>query len=141
MAINVLTDVGFGEELPVVEPDTSLAASGKFAELIGWSDGKPGRFSDHDAARKEGLPSAMCPGVMSQGMLAAMIHNWAPNATIRSIDTVFRAPVQADVKHTIKGVVTDIDEDEGLVEIDLTVINDKDETRVFGTASVFVPKA
>jgi hypothetical protein len=32
--------------------------------------------------------------------------------------------------------VTDINEDEHLVEIDITVTNAKGETRVFGTASV-----
>jgi len=35
--------------------------------------------------------------------------------------------------------VTDIDTDSGLVEIDLTVLNSKNETRVFGTASVKLP--
>ncbi|MGA1190519.1 MAG: hypothetical protein ACO3UV_14195, partial [Pseudomonadales bacterium] len=78
-------------------------------------------------------------GVMSQGYLVAMIHRWAPEAEIKSIDTVFRAPVIADEPHHISGVVTDIDTDSGLVEIDLTVLNSKNETRVFGTASVKLP--
>jgi len=76
---------------------------------------------------------------MSQGYLVAMIHRWAPEAEIKSIDTVFRAPVIADEPHHISGVVTDIDTDSGLVEIDLTVLNSKNETRVFGTASVKLP--
>ena len=61
------------------------------------------------------------------------------DAEIKQIDTVFRAPVIADEPHAINGVVTDIDEDEGLVEIDITVTNGKGETRVFGTASVKLP--
>ena len=56
------------------------------------------------------------------------------------VDTVFRAPVIADEAHTITGVVTDIDEDDCKVEIDLTVVNEKGETRVFGTATVRLPK-
>jgi hypothetical protein len=36
-------------------------------------------------------------------------------------------------------VVTDIDETAGRVEVDLTVTNDKGETRVFGTAKVQLP--
>jgi hypothetical protein len=36
-------------------------------------------------------------------------------------------------------VVTDIDEDDGIVELDMTVKNTKDETRVFGTARVKLP--
>jgi hypothetical protein len=36
-------------------------------------------------------------------------------------------------------VVTDIDEDDGIVELDMTVKNTKDDTRVFGTARVKLP--
>ncbi|MEX0942674.1 MAG: hypothetical protein WD002_09030 [Pseudomonadales bacterium] len=137
MTVERVTDVEFGEELPAFEPDTSLETGAKFAKLIGWGGG---RFTDHEAARKEGLQAAMIPGVLSQGYLVAMIHNWAPVAEIKAIDTVFRAPVIADDKHTITGVVTDINEDDGILEIDLTVANEKGETRVFGTATVSLPK-
>lgn len=136
MTIERVGDIEFGAELPAFEPDTTLATAAKFATLIGWGGA---RFTDHEAARKEGLQGAMVPGVLSQGYLVAMIHNWAPDAEIKKIDTVFRAPVIADEKHTITGVVTDINIDEGLVEIDLTVANEKGETRVFGTATVGLP--
>ena len=65
-----------------------------------------------------------------------MIHHWAPTARVQTIDTVFRAPVMADEAHAISGVVTDIDTEQGTVEIDLTVSNEKQETRVFGTATI-----
>ena len=136
MAIAKISDVEFGEDLPAFEPDTRLETGAKFATLIGW--GGP-RFTDHEGARKEGLPGAMIPGVLSQGYLVAMIHAWAPEAEVKKIDTVFRAPVIADDKHEITGVVTDINEDDRLVEIDLTVSNEKGETRVFGTATVSLP--
>ncbi len=135
MAITSISEVGFGEDLPAFEPDTSLETVKVFAELVGWGKGSA-RFSDHEAARKEGLPGAMVPGILSQGYLVAMIHNWAPDAEVRAIDTVFRAAVIADEKHTITGVVTDINEDDEIVEIDITVVNAKGETRVFGTATV-----
>ncbi|MEE8244909.1 MAG: hypothetical protein V3R27_07925, partial [Pseudomonadales bacterium] len=69
----------------------------------------------------------------------AMIHRWAPQANIQNVDTVFRAPGVVDEKYHINGVVTDIDEASGRVEIDLTVTNDAGETRVFGTAQVAIP--
>ena len=106
MTVHYIEDVEFGSDLPAFIPDTSLAKGAQFAKLIGW-DGP--RFNDHEGARKEGLPGAMIPGVMSQGFLVAMIHHWAPSARIINIDTVFRAPVMADESHTISGVVTDID--------------------------------
>ena len=126
-------DVEFGAELPTFAPDTSLENVKRFGQFVGW--GGP-RFTDHEAARKEGFPGALVPGVMSQGFLGAMIHRWAPTAEIVAIDTVFRAPVLVDQPHQIVGVVTDVDEEAESVEIDITITNEAEETRVFGTATI-----
>ena len=136
MTINRITDVEFGETLPVFDPDTRLANVARFVEAAHWNGP---RFTDHEAARAEGLPGALVPGIMSQGFLAAMIHRWAPTAEILYVDTVFRAPVIVDQPCHINGVVTDLDEATGEVEIDLTVTNDAGETRVFGTARARLP--
>ena len=136
MTIQSVTDVEFGEDLPVFDPDTTLDNVIRFTEAAGW---RGPRFTDHEAARKEGLPGALVPGIMSQGFLCAMIHRWAPPARILEVDTIFRAPVIVDQTYHINGVVTDIDEDAGRVEVDLTVTNEKGETRVFGTAKVDLP--
>ena len=138
MAIENVSQVAFGEELPAFQPDTSLPNVKRFAVAAGW-DGP--RFTDHEAARKEGLPGALVPGIMNQGFLSAMIHQWAPDAEVRLVDTVFRAPCVVDQPVFINGVVTDIDEETGEVEIDLTVTNEAEETRVFGTAKVLLPTA
>lgn len=135
-SVQSIGDVEFGEELPVFDPDTSLPNVKRFAAAAGWN-GK--RFTDHEAARAEGLPGALVPGIMSQGFLAAMIHRWAPSAEVQSVDTVFRAPVIVDQTYHINGVVTDIDKATRTVEIDLTVTSEAGETRVFGTASVLLP--
>ncbi|MFV2090988.1 MAG: hypothetical protein ACC642_10030, partial [Pseudomonadales bacterium] len=79
MTAATINDVEFGEELPVFDPDTSLDNVIRFTEAAGW---RGSRFTDHEAARAEGLPGALVPGIMSQGFLAAMIHRWAPNASI-----------------------------------------------------------
>jgi acyl dehydratase len=129
-------EVEFGEQLPVFEPDTSIENVRVFGKASGWNSP---RFTDHEHAKKEGFPGALVPGIMSQGFLAAMIHRWAPEAQIENVDTIFRAPVIVDVVHSINGVVTDIDEDAGLVEIDLTLSNAANETRVLGTARVRLP--
>ena len=134
--VNKISDVEFGIELPTFSPDTSLDNVKRFGKHVGW--GGP-RFTDHEAARKEGFPGALVPGVMSQGFLGAMVHRWAPGADIVAIDTVFRAPVLVDKPHQITGVVTDIDEAAGTVEIDITITNEANETRVFGTATAKLP--
>ncbi|MXW50039.1 MAG: hypothetical protein F4Z84_07270, partial [Gammaproteobacteria bacterium] len=118
MTVNRITDVEFGDTLPVFDPDTRLANVARFVEAAHWNGP---RFTDHEAARAEGLPGALVPGIMSQGFLAAMIHRWAPKAEILYVDTVFRAPVIVDQPCHINGVVTDLDEATGEVEIDLTV--------------------
>jgi len=126
-------DVEFGEELPGFEPDISMPTVKRFTDAthMSWS-----RFNDHDEARKQGLPGAIVPGIMSQGILAAMVDNWAPGSTIVKIDTIFRAALVVDSKATCRGVVTDMDEETGSVEIDLTIANEAGETRVLGTAIV-----
>ncbi len=134
--VTTVGDVEFGAELPTFAPDTSLENVKRFGKFVGW--GGP-RFTDHEAARKEGFPGALVPGVMSQGFLGAMIHRWAPSAAIVAIDTVFRAPVLVDQPHQIVGVVTDVDEEAGSVEIDITITNEAEETRVFGTATIKLP--
>ena len=65
------------------------------------------RFHDHEEARKEGLPGAIVPGIMSQGILVALIHRWAPARGVRKIDTIFRAPILVDSHPVARGVVTD----------------------------------
>ena len=139
MSIATIADVEFGAELPPFEPDTSLTATSAFADAVGWGGG--GRFKDHEAARAEGLPGALVPGIMAMGFLTSMIHRWSPVAEVAFVDTVFRAPLIADEPCTISAVITDVDEDEGIVQLDLTVKNLKDETRVFGTANVRLPLA
>ena len=128
-----LQDVEFGEELPAYVPDTTLKRSAEFASIVGWEGA---RFSDHEKAKKEGLAGAMVPGILNQAYFSAMIHKWAPNATLLSIDTIFRAPVIADQAYSMQATVTDIDENAGIIEIDLIMSNEKKETRVLGTARV-----
>lgn len=138
MSITTISDVEFGAELPTFAPDTALHRCAAFAEAVGWGNGG-GRFSDHDAARKQGLPGALVPGIMGMGFLTTTIHQWSAVARVEKIDTVFRAPMLADEPVFIGAVVTDIDEQEGLVELDMTLKNSADETRVFGTAMVRLP--
>jgi acyl dehydratase len=126
-------DVEFGEELPAIQPDISLDNVKLFAQSALML---ASRFTDHEAARKTGLPGAIVPGIMSQGILVALIHRWAPNARILNVDTIFRAPLIVDTKPTASGVVTDIDDESKVIEIDLLLENEKGETPVVGTARI-----
>ena len=133
MSARSYEDVEFGEDLPEVSPDVGVTNVRQFCEAAGMM---AGRFLDHDEARKEGLPQAIVPGIMSQGILISLIHDWAPGCDIQKVDTVFRAPVLVDTTPKCRGVVTDKDDDSRSVEIDLTIVNEAGETRVMGTATV-----
>lgn len=135
MSARSYDDVEFGEELPQVEPDVSLENISRFCHASGMV---AGRFMSHEEAKAEGMPGAIVPGIMSQGILVAIIHGWAPGCEVRSIDTVFRAPLLVDSKPVCRAVVTDKDDDTRTVEIDLTIVNEAGETRVMGTAKVVV---
>ena len=134
--IDSIDDIEFGAEVTNSNVDTSLENVSSFAGAVGWN---ADRFKDHDRARQEGLPGALVPGIMGIGFLAGMIHAWMPTATIVSIDTVFRAPMLADAPLALVAIVTDINEESRQVELDLTARNQKEETRLFGTAVVRFP--
>jgi acyl dehydratase len=125
--------IEFGEDLPEFQPDVSLANVRRFAEA---SKMLAGRFTSHEEAREAGLPGAIVPGIMSQGILVAMIHRWAENAEILSVDTIFRAPLLVDSQPVASAVVTDIDEEGRVIEVDLTLKNERGETPVVGTARI-----
>ena len=129
-------DVAFGQDLPEVTPDVSSEAVRRFGKTTGML---APRFFDPEAARREGLPGAIVPGIMSQGILAALIHRWAPEARVLVLDTTFRAPLLVGSKPVCRGVVTDLDAASRCVEIDLILANEAGETRVVGTAKVELP--
>ena len=126
-------DVELGQDLPELKPDVSMARVRQFTRASGMA---AARFTDHERARKEGLPGAIVPGIMSQGILAGLIHRWAPGSKILKIDTVFRATVLVDSDPTCKSVVTEVNKEDRTVEVDLTILNEQGETRVMGTATV-----
>lgn len=124
-------EIELGDELPVEHPDVSLPRIKLWCDA---ADQHFPRFLDHEAARAEGLPGALVPGIMNQGFLLALLHRWAPTATVRKIDTVFRGQMIIETELTVTGAVTDTDDDARTVEVDLTVVGPDGRTGVIGTA-------
>lgn len=129
-------EIEFGEALPDFAPDVSMTNVRRFAQAASMM---AGRFIDHEEARQAGLPGAIVPGIMSQGILVALIHRWCPNAKVLTVDTVFRATILVDSQPVAKGVVTDIDESARTIELDLMLQNERGETPVVGTARISLP--
>ncbi len=126
-------EVELGDDLPTETPDVSMGQVTNFCQSAKHVFE---RFIDHEAAKREGFPAAIVPGIMSQGLLASMIHRWAPNSSIQSIDTIFRGSLLVDSRITMTGAVTDIDEAEMTVELDLAITAEDGRTGVIGTAKV-----
>ncbi len=126
-------EVDFGDEIPESFADVRLSTVHVFTKASGMTFS---RFNDHEAAREQGMPGAVVPGIMSQGIFAAKIHEWAPGCEVEKLDTIFRAPLIADTQVRVRGVVTDMDDDARTVEMDLTMQNEAGETPVIGTALV-----
>jgi acyl dehydratase len=128
-----IDDVELGDDLPEEHPDVSLETVRRFVRA---ADMDYPRFTDHEAARAEGLPGAVIPGIMSLSHLSAMIHRWAPGCTILMLDTVFRNSMVVGTPVVCRGAVTDIGDD-GIIEIDVTILSEATgATGVLGTARV-----
>ena len=78
-------DVGFGDELPEVIPDVSMAQIKRFGATTGMTYW---RFTDHERARASGLPGAIVPGIMSQGILVSLVHEMQRRDARRGLATL-----------------------------------------------------
>ena len=132
-AITKFEDLEIGDDLPGESPDVSMPRVTAFCHAAKHVFE---RFIDHEAARREGFAAAIVPGIMSQGLLASMIHRWAPGCEILEIDTVFRGSLLVDSEITMTGAVTDTDDDALIAELDLAIVAEDGRTGVIGTARV-----
>ena len=133
-------DIELGQELGPLERVVSDDDVVAFVEV--WLGNKGGvRFTDHEAARKEGLPEAIVPGIMSMGILSQFLTGLATNLTLNKLDVVFRQPVLHNRPLSVKGIVTDKSEvdGQGRLELDVYIEDQAGERPVGGTAVVTLP--
>ena len=96
------------------------------------------RFTDDEAAKKEGLPGMILPGNMSLGLLSKLVTDWigASGARLMRMSTTYRVPVQPDHTLTLHGFITNANPAERTAEIDVWIENEDAERLVTGTATV-----
>ena len=132
-------DVDFGDELePIVRPITSE----QVAKYVGiWRTETDGRFTDPERAKKLGLAEPIVPGQMISGLFGQMLADWAPNATIRKMDIIFRGNLLHNRPITMAGVIVEKEERDGdnILEIDVYAENEKGERPVTGKATLHLP--
>ena len=126
------TDVDEGDELPVSEIDLTADRIRDYARAAGmWAP----RFTDDEAARREGLPGMIAPGNLSMGLLGVLVEGWAGAGALRRLGTTFRGIVRPG-RLRLCGAVTERNDTARTVELDVWLENEDGERSVIGTATV-----
>ena len=96
------------------------------------------RFTDDEAARKEGLPGMITPGNMSLAILSKLVTDWIGMSGARMIrlGTTYRQPVMPDHTITLQGFVTHKNDEDRTAEMDIWIENEDADRLVIGTATV-----
>ncbi len=126
-------DVLEGDELGPVEHFLSKDQVRSYARAV---DHYFPRFTDDEAARREGLPGMITPGNMSMGLLTTLIEGWAGPGRLRRLGVTFRGLVLPDRTIRLCGAVTEKDAGARTAELDVWIESDESERLVIGTATV-----
>ncbi len=96
------------------------------------------RFTDDEAAKKEGLPGMILPGNMSLGLLARLVTDWIGSSPARMVrmGTTYRVPIQPDHTLILQGFVTNTYPERRQCDVDIWIENEDAERLVTGTATV-----
>jgi acyl dehydratase len=122
-----------GDELPLAERALGKDDVREYARVNGIDFP---RFTDDEGARKEGLPGMIAPGNMSMGLLATFVERWAGAGSLRRLGTTFRGLVLPGSRITLYGVVTQKNDADRTVELDVWIESHEGERVVVGTATV-----
>src|SRR5216683_3872097 len=78
------------------------------------------RFTDDEAARKEGLPGMITPGNMSLAILSKLATDWigSANAKMTRLGVTYRQPVLPDHNIALHGFITHKNDNDRTVEMD-----------------------
>ena len=135
--VSKFDEINIGDTLGPLELFVSKDQCRAYAKLMGMGE-IAGRFTDDEAAKKEGLPGMILPGNMSLGLLSKLVTDWigSSNAWLKQMSTTYRVPVQPDHAITIHGFITNKNPEEHTAEIDVWMENEEAERLVTGTATV-----
>ncbi len=128
-------DVNIGDALGPEEMYLSKDQVRTYAKAMGmWAP----RFTDDEAARKEGLPGMITPGNMSLAILSKLVTDWigSSNAKMGRLGVTYRQPVLPDHNISLHGFVTHKNDADKTVEMDIWIESEESERLVIGTATV-----
>ncbi|MBU2551899.1 MAG: MaoC family dehydratase N-terminal domain-containing protein [Proteobacteria bacterium] len=96
---------------------------------------------DEEYARAVGLPSIFAMGMMHGGMLARLVTDWAGVGRVKRYRLRFGTMVWPGDTLTFQGIVArkEAESGENLVDLSLSVTNQKGESAIIGEATVALP--
>ncbi len=132
-------DVELGDEIGPLETVATDEEVISFCRV--WSNTEPNRFTDQAMAEEAHLPGPIVPGIMSMGIMARLLTDWAGPEALKDLDLVFRQPVPHNKPLTISATITDTRQDAGenLVECDVLMTGAQGERYIGGKAIVALP--
>jgi acyl dehydratase len=126
------------EEIPPFEVTVNRTHIVKYAGAGG--DFNPVHH-DEEFAKAVGLPSVFAMGLMHGGFLSKTLTDWAGDGTVKRYKIRFATIVWPKDTITCKGtVIRKYQEDgENLVDLEISVVNQKGENAITGEATVSLP--
>jgi len=131
-------DVSDDEQLPSFQQTITRTHIVKYAGAGG--DFNP-IHTDEEFAKAAGLPSVFAMGLMHGGMLTRVVNDWAGDGNVRRYRIRFSGMVWPHDVLTFTGKVIKKyrGNGENLVDCQLTVVNQKGEQNIDGSATVTLP--
>ncbi len=132
-------DVEVGDELGPLTKTPALDEIKIFCRL--YQEPEPNRFTDLEAAKREGVPFLIIPGGISMAYLSQLITGWAPNVTLKRLDVIFRGRIRQEEPIHCRGLITDkeVRQGENCVECDLYIEDSERQRVVTGKAIAVIP--
>ncbi|MBI4336572.1 MAG: hypothetical protein HY683_01905 [Chloroflexi bacterium] len=130
-------DVDLGDLIGPVERVATDAQVLDFCKV--WGMAASNRFTSREVAQREGFPDAIVPGIMGMAFLAELVTRWSPSLELKKLDVIFRQLVPHNRLLKLHGVVTDKDEEMGLLEADVYLDLSDGDRMVTGKAVFSLP--
>ena len=133
-------DIEVGDDIPSISRSIDTVQVLNFVNI--WTgDTEHTRFNDPDTATKEGLAGPIVPGIMTMAFISRLLTEWARGADLKTLDVVFRGLVLHNVTHTLSGIVTDKEINDGAqqVQCDVFLENPESTRLIIGKAILEFP--
>ena len=140
----LFSDVELGQEFS----DTYVASSEKVQQFLDANrtlertEIEDGRFTSKEGASTLGLEKPILPGVMSMSIITKLVTDIiSPNGKLHKFDASFRRPIFHNDSLKLSALVVDnlIEDEKGIVKLDVALENDRGEKPLQGIAVVELP--